>query len=81
MYLYIHTQLNPNPAKVQRNEISTAICIPSSCTHSDLQSTLSPKIVFAFNRQEINTTVTVDSLYCTSQHDKPTKTLGFAIFW
>eukprot|EP00102_Acyrthosiphon_pisum_P022676 XP_016659886.1 PREDICTED: nose resistant to fluoxetine protein 6-like [Acyrthosiphon pisum] len=74
-------KLNPNPAKVQRNEINTAICIPSSCTHSDLQSTLSQNIISAFNEEEINTTVTVDPLFCTTQHDKPPKTLGFIIFW
>ncbi|VVC24505.1 Nose resistant-to-fluoxetine protein, N-terminal,Acyltransferase 3 [Cinara cedri] len=74
-------KLDPNPAKVQRNEVSTAVCIPSSCTDSDLQSTLAPKIESAFIEHNLNATVRMDSFYCTTQHEKPPITLGFIIFW
>lgn len=61
--------------------MSIAICIPSSCTHSDIQSTLSPRIASAFNEQEIYTTVEADPTYCTIQDVKTPKSLGFIIFW
>lgn len=74
-------QPDPNPAKVQRNEINTAVCIPSSCTDSDLQSTLALKIESAFMEYDINVTVRTDSRYCTTQHEKQPITLGFLSFW
>ncbi|XP_025194462.1 nose resistant to fluoxetine protein 6-like isoform X2 [Melanaphis sacchari] len=68
--------------KIQRNEINTALCIPSSCSHSDIQTTLSPKIISEFYKHQIMTTVTVNSIYCTTQQElQPPKLLGYRIFW
>jgi len=67
---------------MQRNEINTALCIPSSCSHSDIQTTLSPKIISAFHKHQLITTVTVNSIYCTTQQElQPPKLLGYRIFW
>lgn len=67
---------------MQRNEINTALCLPSSCTNLDLQTTLSPKIIFAFHKYQIMATVTVNAVYCTTQQElKPPKLLGYRIFW
>ncbi|CAH1710164.1 nose resistant to fluoxetine protein 6-like isoform X1 [Aphis gossypii] len=68
--------------KIQRNEINTALCIPSSCSHLDLQTTLSPKIISAFHKHQLTTTVTVNSVHCTTQQElQPPKLLGYRIFW
>lgn len=67
---------------MQCNEINTAMCLPSSCTNFDLQATLSPKIISAFNKYQIMATVNVNPVYCTTQQElQPPKLLGYRIFW
>ncbi|VVC24589.1 Nose resistant-to-fluoxetine protein, N-terminal,Double-stranded RNA-binding [Cinara cedri] len=76
------TKYDSSPMKIQHNEINTALCVPSSCTHSDLQTTLSPKITSMFHNYQLNATVTVNAAYCTMQQElKPTKLMGYQIFW
>lgn len=67
---------------MQRNEINTALCIPSSCTDFDLESTLSSKIISAFHKYQLMANVTLNSFYCTTQQElQPPKLLGYRIFW
>ncbi|XP_050436822.1 nose resistant to fluoxetine protein 6-like isoform X2 [Adelges cooleyi] len=75
------TKFDPNPAKIQRNEINTAICVPSSCTPSELQNSLSSKVITAFAEQSIDAYVTVNPVYCTSPDHQPPKLFGYKIFW
>ncbi|XP_025407688.1 nose resistant to fluoxetine protein 6-like isoform X2 [Sipha flava] len=76
------TKYDSSPIKIECNEINTALCIPSTCTYSDIQTSLSPKIITAFQKYHIIANVTVESVFCTTQQElQPPKLLGYRIFW
>ncbi|VVC42242.1 Nose resistant-to-fluoxetine protein, N-terminal,Acyltransferase 3 [Cinara cedri] len=58
------------PDRIQRNIISLGICIPYSCTASDLQTSLQEQLDEVFLPERINASVKVDPIMCTISEDK-----------
>ncbi|CAI6365154.1 unnamed protein product [Macrosiphum euphorbiae] len=57
------------PDKVKRNSLNLGICIPYSCSASDLQSSLQNELDKVFTPEEIKAVVKVDPIMCTVKGD------------
>uniref|UniRef100_A0A2S2QKZ1 Nose resistant to fluoxetine protein 6 n=1 Tax=Sipha flava TaxID=143950 RepID=A0A2S2QKZ1_9HEMI len=67
------------PDQIQRNILNLGICIPDSCSSSDLQRTLQNELDKVFLQEQIKTVVKVDPHLCTVKEDIYPKSIGFYI--
>ncbi|XP_065211070.1 uncharacterized protein LOC135839121 [Planococcus citri] len=67
-----------NPVRINRKKLRFAVCIPSSCTPTDLKISLNHTLHPIFNAHELNITIDVDPVLCKIR-DKPARPLGYYI--
>ncbi|XP_065218501.1 nose resistant to fluoxetine protein 6-like [Planococcus citri] len=72
------TLYGKNPIRINRKKLRFAVCIPSSCTPTDLKISLDNTLHPIFNAHELNITINVDPVLCKIR-DKPARPLGYYI--
>lgn len=70
---------NIDPAKVPRNELHWAICIPHSCTTGDLQSSLQKSFNELSKKYPLEFNITVEEAMCYDDSEREYKA-GFFLF-
>ncbi|XP_025411241.1 nose resistant to fluoxetine protein 6-like isoform X2 [Sipha flava] len=67
------------PDQIPRNVLNLGICIPASCSSSDLQKTLQNELDKVFLPEQINTVVKIDPILCTVKEDMYPYSIAFHI--
>ncbi|XP_065222006.1 uncharacterized protein LOC135846697 [Planococcus citri] len=67
-----------NPGRVNRKRLTFALCVPSSCTPTDLNASLNNQLYPIFKNNGLYVTIDVDPIFCKTQ-DNIVYSSGFYI--
>ena len=71
-------QLKKDPVRVDRQLLYWGICMPASCTSTDLERSLNETLLPIFEKYSIELNITVDPVYCHIK-EKDHYTTGFYV--
>jgi hypothetical protein len=78
MFIFV-SQWIDYPDQIPRNILNLGICIPDSCSSSDLQKTLQNELDKVFLPEKIKAVVKVDPILCTVKEDKYPYSIAYHI--
>lgn len=71
---------NDNTYLFQHRQVYWSFCIPSSCNPRDLQVVVAERLEATFGPLDIETIVSVDDIYCTT-NNKKMNTTGWIVLY
>lgn len=69
------------PDQISRNSLTIGICIPDSCSATDLQTSLQKELDRVFDPEQVKAIVNVDPIMCTVSGDSYPRTTAYYVTW